>query len=141
MNQAEPQRLAAVDGRVWFLGYGLGGCAGLALLVGALSLAVDKSVWPGLCALALSGLHAGALIYFWLRKATVSSKLAMRVCFLVDAAGILAVAAIMSASQSHVPAVVALYALAIKSVCLAIVAPGHTRGVADKRFGTENSGT
>ncbi|MCU0706849.1 MAG: hypothetical protein MUF23_01005 [Pirellula sp.] len=118
-----PTQLSALDWRVWFLGYGLGGCSGLCACVGLWSILIDDSPVFGSIALLISMAHGGLLTLTWLKRSTVHAGIATTICFLVGAIGILSVAWLMKASGSRVPALGSLYSLALMSAIMAFAVP------------------
>lgn len=119
--------LSSLDWRVWFLGYGLGGCFGLTLLVGVWSLLVDENRTLGLSAMAISLAHGFMLVVSWLKRSTILAKPATRVCFIVGGVGIATVAWLMTSGESRVPGLASLYSLALMSFVFAFTVPLLTR--------------
>jgi hypothetical protein len=115
--------LSSLDWRVWFLGYGLGGCFGLALLAGAWSLLVDENRALGITAIAISLAHFFTLVVFWLRRTTILARSATRVCYLAGALGIATVAWLMNSGESRVPGLASLYSLALMNFVFAFTVP------------------
>jgi hypothetical protein len=115
--------LSSLDWRVWFLGYGLGGCFGLALLAGVWSLIVDENRTLGLSAIAISLAHGFILVVSWLKRSTIIAKSATRVCNIAGALGIATVAWLMTSGESRVPGLTSLYTLALMSVVFAFTVP------------------
>lgn len=119
--------LSSLDWRVWFLGYGLGGCFGLTLLAGVWSLIVDQNRTLGLSAIAISLAHGFVLVVSWLKRSTILAKSATKVCYLVGALGIATVAWLMTSGESRVPALASLYSLALMNFVFAFTVPLLTR--------------
>jgi hypothetical protein len=118
-----PIMLSSMDWRVWFLGYGLGGCCGLSLFAGIWSLLVDDNWSLGLISLVISLTHACLLAVFWLRRTTTMARSATRICYLAGAFGIALVALLMTSGDSRVPALGSLYSLALMSLIFAFTVP------------------
>lgn len=119
--------LSSLNRRVWFLGYGLGGCFGLTLLAGVWSLLVDENPALGLSAIAISLAHGFTLIVFWLKRSTALARFATRVCYLVGALGIATVALLMTSGESRVPGLASLYCLALMNFAFAFTLPMLTQ--------------
>ncbi len=115
--------LSSLDWRVWFLGYGLGGCFGLTLLAGVWSLLVDENRTLGLSAIAISLAHGFTLVVFWLKRSTILARSATRVCYLAGALGIATVAWLMNSGESRVPGLASLYSLALMNLVFAFTVP------------------
>jgi len=115
--------LSSLDWRVWFLGYGLGGCFGLTLLAGVWSLFVDENRMLGLSAIAISLAHGFTLVAAWLKRSTILARSATRVCYLAGALGIAMVALLMSSGESRVPGLASLYSLALMNFVFAFTVP------------------
>lgn len=122
-NAASGLMLSSLDWRVWFLGYGLGGCFGLTLLAGVWSLLVDENQTLGLSAIAISLAHVFTLVVFWLKRSTILASSATRVCYLAGAFGIATVAWLMNSGESRLPGLASLYSLAVMSLVFAFTAP------------------
>ena len=122
--EAKPQfTLSEVDWRVWFCGYGLGGCLGLCLCAGIWSLIVDENKLLGSMALIISTAHAFILAAFWLSRSATIARSATRISFSVGALGIASVALLMTMGGSKVPALGCLYSLAIMNAIMAFTVP------------------
>jgi hypothetical protein len=115
--------LSSLDWRVWFLGYGIGGCSGLSLIAGIWSVVVDTTSIPGLIAITISAIHFIYLAMFWARRSSTLAKPAIRNGFLLGSAGIATVAFLLNANESRVPSANTLYALAFMSFVFAFVMP------------------
>lgn len=115
--------LSSLDLRVWFLGYGLGGCFGLTFLAGVWSLLVDENRTLGLFAIAISLAHGFALVVFWLKRSTILARSATRVCFMLGTLGITTVAWLMNLGESRVPGLTALYSLAAMNLVFVFTVP------------------
>lgn len=115
--------LSSLDWRVWFLGYGIGGCSGLSLIAGIWSVVVDATPTPGLIAMSISAIHFIYLALFWARRSSTLAKPAIRNGFLLGSAGIATVAFLLNANESRVPSANTLYALAFMSFVFAFVMP------------------
>lgn len=113
-----PAMLSLVDWRVWWLGFGVGGCCGLSFFAGAWSLLVDDNLSLGISSLAISSIHACLLTLFWMRRHTTTARSAKQICCLVGALGISLVAIIMTAGDSQVPALGSLYSLAMMNLMI-----------------------
>jgi hypothetical protein len=118
-----PLMLSSLDWRVWFLGYGCGGCFGLSLCVGIWSLIADENRSLGLMALAISLIHGFLIFVFWLRRSTMQARVATRVCYLFGSFGILLVALLMTSVESRVSGVASLYGLALMNFLFAFMLP------------------
>jgi hypothetical protein len=123
-NQANPFcTLSELDWRVWFLGYGLGGCFGICVCVGIWSVLVDDNQFPGWIAVAISLAHACLLALFWKRRSTTRLKTATAICYLAGALGIASVALLVTSGSSRVPGVGSLFTLALMNAIFAFTAP------------------
>jgi hypothetical protein len=118
-----PWFLSSLDWRVWFLGYGIGGCTGLSFIAGIWSIVVDATPTPGLIAMSISAIHFIYLALFWARRSSTLAKPAIRNGFLLGSAGIATVAFLLNANESRVPSANTLYALAFMSFVFAFVMP------------------
>lgn len=119
----QPWLLSSLDWRVWFLGYGVGGCAGLSLIAGIWSVLVDGTLFPAINAIAISSAHSTFLSLSWARRSTILAKPAIRNCFLLGSIGIATVAISMNEYDSLVPSLNTLYTLAFMSFIFAFVMP------------------
>ena len=119
--------LSSLTWHVWFLGYGLGGCTGLALIAGLWSIAVDATWLSGVIALLISGTHAALLCFMWSRRAGISAWIAICLVFLMGSAGIATVALVLTSTKSLVPSVNSLYILAFMNFLLAFTMPLQAR--------------
>ena len=115
--------VSELDWRVWFLGRGLGGCAGLTLFVGLWSLAVDETRWLALTSLAVSLAHACLILHFWRSRTTADASQATMSCYLTGAVGITTVALVMNAIGSKVPGLAPLFSLAFMNFIMAFTVP------------------
>jgi|LakMenEpi03Aug12_release.lakeMendotaPanAssembly.Ray.scaffolds.fasta_scaffold307482_2 hypothetical protein len=115
--------LSSLDWRVWFLGYGLGGCFGLTFLAGVWSLLVDENRTLGAFAIAISLAHGFTLVVSWLMRSTILARSATRVCFMAGALGIATVAWLMNLGESRVPGLATLYSLATMNLVFAFTVP------------------
>lgn len=118
--------LERVDWKVWHLGFGVGGCTGLATLAGVWSLYVDQGVLPGCIGLIAGALHATAIARFWMKRTYVSVRLAATACALIGSSGIAIVAYVLQSYDSFVPAESSLYSLAIMSLAMGFALPYST---------------
>ena len=118
-----PVMLDSLDRRVWFLGYGLGGCFGLCLCAGIWSLVVDEDKSLGAFTLAISMAHASLLVTFWLRRFTTLARRATGICYLVGALGITLAPLILTSGESRVPALGSLYSLAVMNAIMGFTVP------------------
>jgi hypothetical protein len=118
-----PVMLDSLDWRVWFLGYGVGGCFGLCLCAGIWSLLVDVDKSLGAFTLAISMAHASLLVTFWLRRSTTLARRATRICYLAGALGITLAPLILTSGESRVPALGSLYSLALMNAIIGFTVP------------------
>ena len=64
-------RLAETSAVVWFLGFGIGGATGLALVSALYTIWVKSPLWIVLVAALIALIHASIMVAFWQRRQTV----------------------------------------------------------------------
>lgn len=78
-------RLAETSAVVWFLGFGVGGATGLALVSALYVFWRDYPLWVVIAATLIATIHASIIVAFWLRRDTVRRRNAILVSMIASA--------------------------------------------------------
>lgn len=78
-------RLAETSAVVWFLGFGVGGATGLALVSALYTIWIASPLWVVTAATLIATIHASIMVAFWLRRDTVRRRTAILVSMIASA--------------------------------------------------------
>lgn len=78
-------RLAETNAAVWFLGVGVGGATGLALLYALFAIWNAAPIWIAIAATCVATIHASIIVAFWLNREFVRRKTALMVSMIASA--------------------------------------------------------
>jgi hypothetical protein len=85
------QKLSKLDWRVLFLGFGLGGCFGLATILGMVSLITAGASWYAAIAITIGLLHGIILAVLWRSRERIQLRTGLRLALLASAVGLLTI--------------------------------------------------
>ena len=117
------QKLSKLDWRVLFLGFGLGGCCGIASILGVGGLLTDGITLVAVITLTIGLLHGFILAILWKRREQVQLKTGVRIALLTSACGFLVVLLIRNQFLGQSGATNSLYMLASMNIILAFTHP------------------
>jgi predicted PurR-regulated permease PerM len=78
-------RLVETSAVVWFLGFGVGGATGLALVSALCAIWIASPLWVVIAATLIAAMHASIMGAFWLRRETVRRRTAILVSMIASA--------------------------------------------------------
>lgn len=116
-------KLSKLDWRVLFLGFGLGGCFGLATILGMISLITSGASWYAAIAITIGLLHGIILAVLWRSKERIQLRTGLRLALLASAVGLLTIQFVRHQLEVKDTAANSLYMLAFVQSILAFVHP------------------
>lgn len=125
------QKLSKLDWRVLFLGFGLGGCCGIASTFGLISLLGKDALWVGLMMLLVGSIHGIILAVLWQKRERIELKTGVRIALLTSAFGHLVVLLIRNQFLGPSVATNSLYMLASMNLIMAFSHPVLLSGGAE----------
>ncbi len=117
------QKLSKLDWRVLFLGFGLGGCCGIASLMGLISLLGKDTPWVAMMMLMIGSIHGIILAVLWQKRERIELKTGVRIALLTSAFGLLVVLLIRNQFLGPSLATNSLYMLASINLIMAFTHP------------------
>jgi ABC-type uncharacterized transport system permease subunit len=117
------QKLSKLDWRVLFLGFGLGGCFGLATILGMVSLITAGASWYAAIAITIGLLHGIILAVLWRSRERIQLRTGLRLALLASAVGLLTIQFVRHQLEVKDTAANSLYMLAFMQSILAFVHP------------------
>lgn len=117
------QKLSKLDWRVLFLGFGLGGCFGIASLMGLISLLGDGASRVAAMMIGIGSIHGFILAILWKKRERIQLKTGVRMALLTSACGFLVVLLIRNQFLGQSGATNSLYMLASMNLILAFTHP------------------
>lgn len=125
------QKLSKLDWRVLFLGFGLGGCCGIASLMGLISLLGDGASWLAAMMLMIGSIHGIILATLWQKRERIQLKTGVRIALLTSACGLFVVPLIRNQFLGQTDVSNALYSLALMNLIMAFAHPMLQAGGAE----------
>ncbi len=115
-------RLAETNALVWFLGFGVGGATGLALVYALFAISNTAPIWIIVAAMLVAAIHASIIVAFWLNRQVVRRRTALMVSMIASAVLTCSLAWIIG---THGMQTSPLYGLAFTHLLMAFCHPTH----------------